>query len=57
MFFSHDGDSVTFVGFNANSDSELIDLVKNIPNEGLEGVLSHQLHNDLTLNGVDLSEQ
>ena len=47
---------MTFVGFNANSDSELVDPVKNIPIPGLEGVLSHQLHTDLKLNGVNLSE-
>ena len=56
MFFNHDGVSITFVGFNANSDSKLIDPVKNIPIEGLEGVLSHQLHTDLKRNEVNLSE-
>ena len=56
LFFNCDRLSITFVGFNANSDSELVDPVTNIPIEGLEGVLSHQLHNDLKRNEVNLSE-
>ena len=56
MFFNHDGNSITFVGFNANSDGKLVDPITNIPIEGLEGVLSHQLHIGLKRNGVNFSE-
>ena len=44
MFFNHDGISITFVGFNANSSGDLIDSVKNARIEGLEGVLDRKLH-------------
>ena len=56
MFFNHDGVSITFIGFNANSNSDLIDPVKKTPIEGLEGALSHCLHVDLKRNQVNLSE-
>ena len=44
------------MGFKANSDSELVDPVKDTPIEGLDGVLNHELHIGLTQNGVNLSE-
>ena len=56
MFFNNDGNSITFVGFNANSRGDLIDPVKNAHIEGLERVLNRQLHAGLKQNGVDLSE-
>ena len=56
MFFNCDGISITFVGFNANSNGDLIDPVKNTPIEGLEGALNHQLHAGLIKNQVNLSE-
>ena len=56
MFFNCDGISITFVGFNANSNGDLIDPVKKTPIEGLEGVLNRQLHAGLKQNQVNLSE-
>ena len=56
MFFNNDRVSITFVGFNANSNGDLIDPVKKTPIEGLEGALNCQLHAGLTQNQVNLSE-
>ena len=56
MFFNHDGVSITFVGFNTNSNGDLIDPVRKTPIEGLEEVLTHQLHAGLIQNKVDLRE-
>ena len=56
MFFNHDGISITFVGFNANSSGDLIDSVKNARIEGLEGVLDRKLHAGLKQNQANLSE-
>ena len=56
MFFNNDRVSITFVGFNANLNGDLIDPVKNTPIEGLEGALNHQLHAGLAQNQVNLSE-
>ena len=56
LFFNNDGNSITFVGFNANSRGDLIDPVKNARIEGLEGVLNFQLHAGLKRNQVNLSE-
>ena len=56
LFFNRDGNSITFVGFNANSRGDLIDPVKNACIEGLEGVLNRQLHAGLKQNQVNLSE-
>ena len=56
MFFNHDGISITFVGFNANLNGDLIDPVKNARIEGLEGVLDRKLRAGLEQNQVNLSE-
>ena len=47
---------MTFVGFNANKDGDLIDPVKNACIEGLERVVSAQLQAGLRQNQVNLSE-
>ena len=56
LFFNRDGFSMTFVGFNANKDGDLIDPVKNARIEGLERVVSAQLQAGLRHNQVNLSE-
>ena len=47
---------MTFVGFNANKDGDLIDPVKNSRIEGLERVVGAQLQAGLRQNQVNLSE-
>ena len=47
---------MTFVGFNANKDGDLIDPVKNACIEGLERVVGAQLQAGLIQNQVNLSE-
>ena len=56
LFFNRDGFSMTFVGFNANKDGDLIDPIKNASIEGLERVVGAQLQAGLRQNNVNLSE-
>ena len=47
---------MTFVGFNANRNGDLIDPANNTCIEGLERAVGRQLYTGLTQNGVNLRE-
>ena len=47
---------MTFVGFNANKDGDLIDPVENALIEGLGKIVSAKLQDGLRQNRVNLSE-
>ena len=56
LFFNRDGFSMTFVGFNANKDGDLIDPIEAASIEGLERVVGAQLQAGFRQNNVNLSE-
>ena len=47
---------MTFVGFNANRNGDLIDPANKTCIEGLERIVGRQLYTGLTQNGVNLQE-
>ena len=54
LFFNEDGNSITFVGFNATRNGDLRDPVNNVVIEA--AALTPQLYTGLQHNNVNLSE-
>lgn len=55
LFFNEDGNTITFVGFNANRNGDLVDPVKGVIIENR--AIDSQLFAGLQRNGVDLHEK